>query len=76
MSIRVSLRGMLRLIRGDTLRKVHNAGFLVQRLMYCEIVNILINDFCCKCYQVFTQLSTVYIYIESRPQYTYWDSLR
>ena len=29
MSVRVSLRGMLRLIRVDTLRRVHNVGFLV-----------------------------------------------
>ena len=28
MSFRVSLRGMLRLIRVDTLRRVHNVGFL------------------------------------------------
>ena len=34
MSIRVSLRGMLRLIRIDTLRRVHNVGFLEGRLNY------------------------------------------
>ena len=34
MSDRVSLRGMLMLIRVDTLRRVHNVGFLVERLNY------------------------------------------
>ena len=33
MSVRVNLRGMLRLIRVDTLSRVHNVGFLVTRLM-------------------------------------------
>ena len=33
-SFRVSLRGMLRLIRVDTLRIVHNVGFPVERLIY------------------------------------------
>ena len=33
-SIRVSLRGMLRLIRVDTLRRDHNVGFLAGRLIY------------------------------------------
>ena len=32
MYIRVSLRGMLRLIRVDTLRTVNNVGFLAGRL--------------------------------------------
>ena len=32
-SVRVSLRGILRLIRIDTLRRVHNLGFLVIRLI-------------------------------------------
>ena len=32
MSNRISLRGMLRLIWVDTLRRVHNVGFLVGRL--------------------------------------------
>ena len=32
MSVRVSLRGMLRLIRIDTSRRVHNVGFLAGRL--------------------------------------------
>ena len=36
-SIRVSLRGMLRLIRFDTLRRVHIAGFLARRLIYSFI---------------------------------------
>ena len=35
-SIRVSLRGMLRLFRFDTLRRVHNVGFLVERLI-CDV---------------------------------------
>ena len=34
MSFRVSLRGMLRLIRVDTLRSVHNIGLLVGRLNF------------------------------------------
>ena len=34
MSIRVSLRGMHRLMRVDTLRKVHTVGFLVERLNF------------------------------------------
>ena len=34
MSARVSLRGMLRLIRVDTLRRFHNVGFLVKRLIF------------------------------------------
>ena len=33
MSARVSLRGMLKLIRVDTLRRVHNVGFLAERLI-------------------------------------------
>ena len=37
MSIRVSLCGMLRLIRVDTLRNVHNVGFLARRLIYVYI---------------------------------------
>ena len=32
MSIRVSLRDMLKLIRVDTLRRIHNFGFLAGRL--------------------------------------------
>ena len=36
-SVRVSLRGMLRLIRVDTLRRVHNVDFLVERLIYIYI---------------------------------------
>ena len=31
MSIRVSLRGMLKLIRIDTLRRIHNDGFVAGR---------------------------------------------
>ena len=34
MSVRISLRGMLRLIWIDFLRKVQNVGFLVERLKY------------------------------------------
>ena len=34
MSVRVSLRGIFRLIRVDTLSRVHNVGFLVERLIY------------------------------------------
>ena len=37
-SVQVSMRGMLRPIRVDTLRRVHNAGFLVDRLIkWCQI---------------------------------------
>ena len=32
MSVRVSLRGMLKLIRVDSLRRAHNVGFLAGRL--------------------------------------------
>ena len=35
MSVRVSLRGMLRLIWVATLRTIHNVGFLVGQLIYC-----------------------------------------
>ena len=35
MYIRVSLRGMLRLIRIDTLRRVNHVGFIPGRLIYC-----------------------------------------
>ena len=38
-SVRVSLRGMLRLIRVDTLRRVHNVGFLAGRLK-CIFINV------------------------------------
>ena len=34
MSARISLRGMLRLSRFYTLRRVHNVEFLVERLIY------------------------------------------
>ena len=46
MSARVSLRGMLKLIRVDTLRRVHNVGILEERLICGTIyahVYILIN---------------------------------
>ena len=33
---RISLRGMFRLIRVDTLRSVHTVGFLVERLICFE----------------------------------------
>ena len=32
MSARISLRGMIRLIRVDVLRRDHNVGFLAERL--------------------------------------------
>ena len=32
--VMVSLRGMLKLIRFDTLRRVHNVGFLAGRLIF------------------------------------------
>ena len=34
MSVRVSLRGMLNPIRVDTSRRLHNVGFLAERLIY------------------------------------------
>ena len=34
MSVRVRLRGMLRLIRVDNLRRVHNVGFLAGQLKF------------------------------------------
>ena len=40
MSVRFSLRGMLRLIRVDTLRRVHSVGFLVGRLI-CIVIQVL-----------------------------------
>ena len=42
-SVRVSLRGMLRLIRVDTLRRVHNVGYLVIRF-----INNLRNEVQCR----------------------------
>ena len=33
-SVRVSLRGMLRLIRSDALHRFHNVGFLAERLIF------------------------------------------
>ena len=36
MSAWISLRSMLRVIRVDILRRVHNVGFLVERLIYME----------------------------------------
>ena len=40
MSVRVNLRGMLRLIRVDTLRRVNFFGFLVGRLkQYCHTLD-------------------------------------
>ena len=38
MSVQVSLRGMLRLTKVDTLRRVHIVGFLVERLILEESV--------------------------------------
>ena len=35
MSVRVSLLGILTLIRVDTLRRVQNVGFLMDRLILC-----------------------------------------
>ena len=36
MSVRVSLRGMLRLIRVDTLRRVNNVGFLAAHIVWLK----------------------------------------
>ena len=35
MPVRVSLHGMLRLIRVDTLRRFHNVVFFAGRLIFC-----------------------------------------
>ena len=40
LSVRVSLRDMLRLIRVDTLRGVDNVGFIVERRIYVSISQI------------------------------------
>ena len=40
MSVRDSLHGMLRLIRVDTLRRVHNVGFLAARLI-CSTIRLM-----------------------------------
>ena len=40
MSVRVSLRDMLGLIRVDTLHSVHNVGFLVIRLIYMRKLSV------------------------------------
>ena len=42
MSVRVSLRGMFRLIRDDTLRRGHNVGFLAGRLIsLCSTLSLV-----------------------------------
>ena len=41
MSIRVSLLGMLRPIRVDTLRKFHNVGFIAGRLICCGLQEVV-----------------------------------
>ena len=41
MSVRVSLCGMLRLIRIDTLRRVRNIGLLLERLIFLRAENLL-----------------------------------
>ena len=41
MYVRISLRGMLRLVQVDTLRRVHNVGFLVEWLTYIYIIYVL-----------------------------------
>ena len=46
MSVRVSLRGILRLIRVDTLRRIHNVGFLVERficLLFILLYSVVFN---------------------------------
>ena len=43
MSDRISLRGLRKLIWFDTLRRVHNVGFLVERLK-CFVVDLLPID--------------------------------
>ena len=45
MSIRVSLRGMLRLIRVDILRRVHTVGFLAGRLNCITAFTDLLEEF-------------------------------
>ena len=40
-SVRISLRYMLRPIRVDTLRRVHNVGFLVEWLKFMYDLNLI-----------------------------------
>ena len=49
-SVRVSLPGILRQIRFDTLRRVHNVGFLLKRL---------------KCLIILQWLGQCYIYLNA-----------
>ena len=44
MSVRVSLRGMLMLLRVDTLRRGYNVGFLARRLKCIEWHGISVAD--------------------------------
>ena len=41
--VRVSLHGMLRIIRVNTLRIVNNGGFLVERLKPCMYLSVVIE---------------------------------
>ena len=42
MSVQISLSGMFRLILVDTLRRVHNVGFLVERLLGMRFIWIIL----------------------------------
>ena len=46
-SVRVSLRGKLRLIRVDTLRRVHNVGILAGRLISVLVYESRLLQICC-----------------------------
>ena len=59
MYIRVSLRGMLMLIRIDTLRRVHNLGFLAGRLILFPKSSTYIHKYLTKiCFQLYIKKDT------------------
>ena len=65
MFVRISLRGMLRLIRVDTLRTVHNVGFLLERLIFQSLlylyILLLIVHLTSRCYKYsFYQMTEFY----------------
>ena len=64
MSVRVSLRGMLKLVQIDTLRRFHNVGFLLNGLyvFHYLCVSIVLNNLgaiICKYLQNYCMLSDV-----------------
>ena len=60
MSVRVSLRGMLRLIRVVNLRRVHNVGFfLVGRLIFITKITGVVKQTCVFCFCLSKPLFTL-----------------